>query len=728
MSERIRKLREAHLDLVHTQYREVKDLTILDDETVGEEPIVIRKAKALALLLDETSPIIMDDELIVGLRTLYGPLLEGQNVFGQFDYDLPMEPGTQHCLVYYPKYLTEEEKEEAQKAGIREGSALSHVPFGVEKMLKLGYGGMKEEVLKKLGELKRSASEDSKKIDFLRATLIALEAASKFIARYADEAERLAKETNDSTRRAELKDIANICRWVSVNPPRTFHEALQLFWLARIAHTAENQSCFPIGRFDQYVYPFYERDVEAGRITRDEALELIECLWIKHNFESDLTADTCSNVTLSGQNADGEDVTNEVTYICLDASLDVRLVDPKINVRFHEKSPPELWRRCAKMVKAGMGGFPAFYSDEAVIKGFLRMGMPIADARLYSNDGCQEFIIPGKGDFYTIFANIGLLETLLQLLEKAGEYETFEEFMDAYKKEVSLAVKHAVSIANVRDSAIAEYSPTPLLSATLEGCIENAKDKTEGGTIYNYTGLYARAFANAVNSLAVIRKLVYDDEMVSVFTLTDALAKNWEGYERLRQLAVNNVPKYGNDDDYVDSLGVEVADHFIKEVLKYRNPRDGPYYPGFYVFHHVSQGKLIGATPDGRRAGEAISIHISPTVGTDQSGPISATNSALKIFKLNPPEGSAFDIRFHPSALSGEKGTKDFIAFVKTYMKQGGEQIQFNVVDAKTLRDAQQYPENHRDLIVRVWGFSAYFVTLRPEYQENIIARAEHGL
>jgi formate C-acetyltransferase len=725
--DRIQRLLDAHLNLLHTQHREVKDLTVLDDGKSARESLVVRKAKGLALLLDETASIILDDELIIGLRTVYGSMKAGENITGGFNNNLPVKPATEHRLTYYPNYLTDEELKDAKKEGIREGSVSSHIPFGLQRVLQLGYGGLLEEALQKTKTLEGSP-QSSEKMAFLKAVVLVLQAASRFVFKHVHEAERLAQKTVDPHRRAELKKIAEGCRWISSNPPRSFHEALQLFWFTCIIHKAENQSCLPIGRFDQDLYPFYQTDLDEGVLTRREALELLQCLWIKLNIESDLTTDTCENVTLSGQDSHGNDVTNELTYLCLEASHNLRLPDPKINVRFHQGSPPVLWARCGELVKAGMGGFPSFYNDEAHIAGLMRTGIPLEDARLYCSDGCQEVIIPGKGDFYTTFTSVNFLMELLNVIHKPLEAATFQEFLSEYKTEVAASVKRAVVKGNRRDLAMARYSPVPFLSSTLEGCIESATDKTQGGTFYNLTGCLGQAFINAVNSLAVIKKLVYDDSVLSLTTLRDSLVKNWEGHERLRQLAVNRVPKYGNNDDYVDALAVEIADHFFREALKYHNPRGGRYYPGIFTFHQVAKGKLIGASPDGRKAGTPVTNHLSPAVGTDLNGPTAVINSALKICRLKPPEGAALGIRFHPSALQGESGTKNLISFIETFMAEGGLEVQFNVVDSETLRNAQKTPEAYRNLIVRVWGFSAYFVTLTKEYQEDIIARTAHGL
>jgi len=751
-SGRIEKLKEAHLNLEHTRYRTVEDLSIRDHGDYSGEPIVVRKARGLALLLDETPPIIQDDELIVGLRTIYGPLEEGMNVFRGYG-ELPVNPATRHSLFAYPLYLTDGERVEAEAAGIMEGSCTSHVPFGAEKVLSLGFGGIEEQARKRLEELEAESPRDQAGIDFLRAVIITLQASTRFVIKHAEEAARLARETDDPRRRIELEEISEICRRVSTSPPRSFHEALQLYWLTSVVTSCENQGFIPLGRIDQDLGPFLGRDLERGVLTRDEALELLECLWIKFNIDDDLTTDSCRNIMLSGQDSEGRDATNELTYLCLEASTRLRLTDPKVNVRFHSGSPPELWERCVEMVKLGMGGFPAFYNDEAIIPGLLRMGVPLEDARLYSCDGCQEIIVPGKGDFYPVYTSVNFLEclhhtlgmpsspegeayqavssaavVLQRELAEARSHGSFEDFMEEYEMQIDRAIEDAVSSGNARDSALALYSPVPFLSSTLEGCIENARGKSDGGSTYNFTGCNGQCFPNAVNSLAAIKKLVYDEGEVSLDGLREALEADWARQERLRQRAINRVPKYGNDDAYVDSIGVRVASRFIEGVIGNRNPRGGPYYPGIFTFHHVTKGKSMNASPDGRKARDPVSSHVSPVTGTDASGPTLAINSALKIYALGPPEGSALGLRFHPSAVRGDAGTRNLTSFVKAFMERGGYEIQFNVVDAETLRAAQLDPDSYRSLVVRVWGFSAYFVTLTRSYQDEIIARTAHGL
>ena len=408
---RIERLKEAHLNLEHTKYRTVKDLSIWYHGDYSGESIVVRKAHGLALLLDETPPIILDDELIIGLRTIYGPLQEGMNILGGYA-EVPVNPATRHSLFAYPLYLTDGERAEAEAAGIREGSCTSHVPYGAEKLMSLGFGGIEEQARTRLKGLEAESPRDQTGIAFLRAAIITLQASTSFVLKHADEAARLAQETGDTDRRTELEEISEMCRWVASNPPRSFHEAVQLYWLATVVTNCENQGFIPLGRIDQDLGPILKRDLESGAMTRGDALELLECLWIKLNFDDDLTTDSCRNIMLSGQDSEGRDATNELTYLCLEASANLRLTDPKVNVRFHPGTPSELWERCVEMVKLGMGGFPAFYNDEAIIPGLIRMGIPVEDARLYSCDGCQEIIIPGKGDFYPVYTSVNLLECL----------------------------------------------------------------------------------------------------------------------------------------------------------------------------------------------------------------------------------------------------------------------------------------------------------------------------
>jgi formate C-acetyltransferase len=738
LSDRVSQLLASHLDLSHVQYRTYSKLSIWDQGTDPAEPIVIRKAKALKLLLDETPPIINDNELVVGLRTLYGQAAEDEDFLSGI-YMLPVNPSTDHKRGFYASYLTDEEVHDARGYDIIEGAFTSHVPFGTAMVLKLGIGGVKQKALKRMEDSGNSSAQN----DFLESVVISLDAVSDFILKHAEEANRLAQATADTERREELLRMAESIMMISTGPATSFYEAVQLFWMCTVVMAMESQSCIPIGRLDYDLWPYLEKDLGSGDISLDEAQELVECLWIKLNFETDLTSDSCRNVTIGGTHPDGSDSTNELSYMFLAASDRLRLADPKLNVRFHDGSSERLWKTTVKLIKSGLGGFPAFYCDETIIESLLRMDMSIEDARSYSCDGCQEIIIPGKGDFYPVHTAVNLLELVQQTLgvepaivdpripnvnyPETLDHATFESFFKTYLANMDALIVETVMMGNKRDTGFGMYSPVPFLSATLEGCIENASDKTTGGCTYNWTGCNGQAFATAVNSLAAVKKMVYDEKLINLLELREQLREDWPD-ERLRQYALNRVPKWGNDDDYVDDIAIRVAEHFLKEAGKYDNPRGGPFYPGIFTFHHVSRGLRTSASPDGRVTGDPISTHITPQAGTDKTGPTRTLSSALKIAKLRPPEGTALDFRLHPSAVSGEEGTAKLRSFIETLMKQRGPVVQFNIIDTETLRKAQANPEQYRSLLVRVWGFSAYFTTLTKEYQEEIIARTAHGL
>jgi formate C-acetyltransferase len=507
LTSRVKVLKSAHLNLEHLKYRKsIQKLSIFTDKKVEQEPIVIRKAKALALYLDEMPPLIMKNELIVGSQTLFGPpgvssfsLTSQEERFSKLRYvdaddiggaagmggpESHPEPGrtlpdSSSYTRIFPEYYTKKELEEAEGQGLsRFGLTTGHNVPGYHRVLSLGYKGMREEALTRIQQLQ--AERDSKKIAFLQAIAKVMEAASRYLMRLALKAEILAEENLDLRRRRELEKIAAVCRWISENPPRTFHEALQLFWTTHMI-TKVSQGCIYLGRFDQYIYSFLKEDLDTARLTKEEAQELLECAWIKLNEGNHLSQNSCCNLMLSGQNRVGKDATNELTYMCLDAYDHLELADPKVNVRIHKKSPIELERRCTELIKKG-GSFPALYNDEVIIPALLKIGIPIEDARDYCMDGCQEITIGGKSDFYPVFApQINFLKLVLRALNMRTIFADFSEFLDTYKTAVATAIKRSVMIANRRDAALSKIAPCPFLSATIEGCVNKVKDKTEGG-------------------------------------------------------------------------------------------------------------------------------------------------------------------------------------------------------------------------------------------------------
>jgi len=712
---RTQKLKENLLAGSHWKYRTFKPLNVLDDEDAAEKPLVVRKALAFALMLKEMPIYIQEDELIVGARTLYGR--------GNRAHSGPtFREGNEFSLGYYPRYGMDEEK--SAVAGLAgEGASLSHTAAGYDRVLEKGYGGLIKMAESKAEELRSGSGDIQSRLDFLDAVKIICNAAGKHILCYAD----LAKGMTKTEFSHELEQIAENCRAIAYGTPKTFWQALQLFWFTHVFALMENYSLMAMGCFDRYMYPFYKADIESGRITKEQAQELIECTWIKLNESSDISTDNGLNAVFSGVGPDGQDVTNEISYMCLDATMNLQLVDPQINTRLHKNTPEPFMRKCCELAKLGMG-YPSIFNDDSIIPALQSVGIPFEDACEYCNDGCTEVFISGKSDFYPVFAGQNLLSIFTGTLNRLEKFESFGGFMDAFKEDIANSVTDRFANADERDRALAKISPVPFLSTTLHGCIESAKDKTEGGALYNHTGSIGGGLVNCVNSLAAVRKLVYEDKKVGKQELLDALESNFDGQERLRQMLLADAPKFGNGNGEVDAIAQEVAKFYCDEVLKYENPRGGRYLPGFFQYHYVNTGKGFGATPDGRKAGDSLAVDLSPYLGTSRTGPTGVAQSVSVIDQSLCPLGTSTDIKLHPTALAGEEGTQKFAAFVRTFLAMGNMQLQMNIVDAKMLKDAQEHPEKYKDLVVRVWGFNAYFVTLAKDYQDYIIQRTAQSL
>ena len=725
LSPRVERLLQGLDERTHARYR-VEGKLALPAEQMGE-PIVVRRALGFSLALREMPVFIQEGELLVGGRTLYGPPRERRSeVF----------PGLTGVLSisYFPTYATPAEEE---AAGMPAGAASNHNTIGYGRVLSMGLRELRAFAARRRAELMVEPTgldpdERARRLDFLRAVDICLEATSHLARRYAQLARELSAAAAAPEWGAELAEIAEVCERVAEERPSGFREALQLFLFTRIASMVESYGCMPLGRFDQYLWPFLEADLRAGRIDRQTARELVECLFVKLNEEIDLSStDDCQRIMLSGQTPEGQDATNELTYLCLEAAVRLRLPSPKVGVRLHRGTPPELLRRVVETIRLGVAGLPEIYNDESIIPGLLRFGIPLHDARDYCHDGCAEITIGGKSDFYPIWTGVRHLRVLSEVLDDAPDDSTFEDLLAAYKARLRQAIAEAVERGNARDRALAAISPAPFMSATLVGCIESGLDKTWGGALYNMTGLLGSELVNAANALAAIRQVVYEEGDVSLTQLKAALASDFAGLEgeRLRLRLRNRCPKFGNDDDRVDSLAAEVAELFIREGQSYGNPRGGRYCPGIFDFAgFVTAVKSLGATPDGRRAGESVSGHLAPVGGTDRNGVTANIRSMSRVTSLHPPMGTMFDIKLHPSAIRGEAGAEKLEALIRTFLELDGKALQFNVVDAATLRAAQSEPEKYRDLLVRVWGFSAYFVELSRDFQEHIINRTEHEL
>lgn len=726
--------------------------TIFTEPGVEGLPLPIRKAMAVKLMLENVPVHIHPGELIVGIGFMENPpegdkprsiLPESMSGEGyitgaqkRIATGLDKEPydpvirghsnymaSTKWCV--FPHYATPEEIGEAQRFSLAENSNPGHLQAGNPRLVEHGWTGLKEMAENRMKGIDPATPRGAKQTAFLRSVIIVLDALRDFSLRYSSLAAQNAEAETDPGRKAELLKISGVCRSIAERPPETFQEALQIHWLTHLAN--HTQGAHQMGRFDQYMWPFLERDLEKG-LTEEAAQGLLDSLWFKYASFTDVDADNLQNLILGGQTPDGRDATNPLTHMCLDATDRLGLIDPKVSVRIHRGTPETLLRKTSELIAGGVV-HPGVYNDEAIIPALVKSGIPVEDARDYTNDGCSEILVQGKTNPWAYEARVKLLTCLERVTECLEEYETFEELMAALKQELTLAVTLATSTTNLLQAATPFISPNPLISATLGNCIEKALDLTEGGAVYNSSAVCATGVADTADGLAALKKLVYEEGAVSRKELVEALRSDFEGRERLRLMLLNRAPKFGNDDEYVDSIAAELVEHLSAEVSRHGNPRGGRYILGLFSYGmYIGHGLVTGATPDGRKAGAFISPNFSPAPGRDRKGPFAALKSTTRVDQMLTPNGTALDLTLHPSALRGPQGVEKLMGFLRSFMELGGMQVQFNVADAEVLRAAQAEPEKHRNLTVRLWGFPAYFVRLPREFQDHIIARSDHAL
>ncbi len=725
---RVERLKAKMLKAEHAKHR----IVMPEDWSVKDLPLslVERKAHALKLIFKKMPVFIDEDELIVGSRTVFGCKKTEK---GKKGIDL-----SRLGLAVYPAYATEEEK---LRFGNYEGVSKGHFVPGFRKVLELGIGG----IIKKAGLQLENESLPGKK-NFLKGVIIAYEGISILARRFAVLALELSKGCL-SPRREELHKISAVCRHISTEPPGDFHEALQLYWFIYLGLITENYTGICFGRFDQFMEPYYS-SMPAG-----EAFELLECLLVKLNDQADIKLSHVryagsDNIVISGTTPDGKDATNELTYAVLDGVGKLRLVSPQTNVRIHKNSPEKLVKHACDLARQGLNNM-AFYNDDVIIKSLVSVGFPLEDARDYALDLCQDILIEGKSDFF-LGGEVSMTRVLLDLLDSADENIGFEALLHEYKRAIARKVKAVVKKYNTWESATTAFesakepfpaaggdvkpsfaasmiSPLPFLSATLDNCIEKGLDINRGGLKYRDKGIFLTSPVNAVNSLAAIKKVVFEQKQISLSKLRLAYKSNYEGWEILLHKLLA-APKWGNDDDYVDLLAKDVFEFGLKEILKYRTASGARFLSGIHQPHTALAGKLYAATPDGRRAGEPLPVTLSPANGTDINGPTAVLKSVSKIDPLLCQWNSALTLRFHPIAVRGNEGLAKFKSLLETFFSLGGIELQTNIFDTATLRAAQKEPEKYKTLIVRIWGMSAYFINISREFQEEIISRAEHGL
>jgi formate C-acetyltransferase len=587
----------------------------------------------------------------------------------------------------------------------------------------------------------------------LRAMGTAAGAIIRLAERHAEKAEEMAAHESNPQRQAELRKIADVCRHVPAHAPRDFWEALQAYWFTHLGVISELNTwdSFCPGRLDQHLYPFYEKGLADGTLTRDRAKELLECLWVKFNnqpappkvgvtaAESGTYTDF-ANINNGGLKADGSDGVNELTYLILEVVDEMRLLQPSSNLQLSKKSPERFLKRGIEIIRKGWGQ-PSIFNADLVVEELLRQGKSIEDARSGGTSGCVETGSFGK-EAYILTGYFNLTKVLEITLNngldpRTGKrigldtgdprnFSSFEELFAAYRKQLHRFIEIKVRGNNIIERTYAKYMPAPFLSLLIEDCIAKGKDYNDGGPRYNTTYIMGVGPGSCTDSLAAIRYHVFDRKDVTMAELLEALEANFEGHERTMQVLLNKTPKYGNDDEYADALLTDLFNAFYDEVNGRKNTKGG-YYRVNYLSTtcHVYFGSVTGATPDGRKAYEPLSDGISPVQGADRRGPTAVLKSAAKMDHARTG-GTLLNQKFTPQLLEGEEGIDRLAHLVRSYFRLDGHHIQFNVVSADTLRAAQENPEKYRDLIVRVAGYSDYFCDLTTALQNEIIARTEH--
>ncbi|KHK01733.1 glycyl radical protein [Desulfovibrio sp. TomC] len=746
-----------------------------------DQPIHIRRAKALEKILGQMTIFIQPDEIIVGNQCTKP---RAAPVFPEFsckwledeldrlekrtgDVFLISEAKKATLRALFPYWngkttnelataLMPQAAKEAQKYGVFTVgnyyfNGVGHISVDYAKVLDKGLDGIIAEARSELAGLDMTNPEHLAKITFLDAVIIANQAVIAFAKRFSDLAAGMAAKEADPTRKAELLEIARVCAAVPASPAQTFAEALQSFWFIQLVLQIESNghSISPM-RFDQYLFPYLLRDKDLGI---EKAQELLDLLFIKFN-EINKVRDEGStkafggypmfqNLIVGGVDREGEDATNPLSYMCLQATANTRLYQPSISIRVHSETPRALYEKAAEVTRLGLG-MPAYYNDRFIIPGLLSRGLTREDARDYGIIGCVEPQVGGKTEGWhdAAFFNIAkVLELTLnngvdplsgeRLGPATGDlttFATYDDLMAAYRKQMEYSVRLLVVSDNAVDVAHGQRAPLPFLSSLVDDCIAKGKSLQEGGAHYNFTGPQGVGVANVADSLAALRKLVYEDKALSLGELKAALASDFAGVEgeSLRQMLVNRAPKYGNDEPYADEIAHEGALIYCKEVEKYANPRGGRFQPGLYpVSANVPLGTVVGATPDGRKAGTPLADGVSPVSGMDHSGPTASVKSVTKLDHVIASNGTLLNMKFHPSALKDGQGISNLIAVTETLFNGGGTHIQYNVISKDTLTDAQMHPDNYRGLVVRVAGYSAFFTSLDRSIQDDIISRTE---
>jgi len=733
-------------------------------QTEGE-PTIIRRAKATAYILDHVAITLREDELIAGNRTvkpragIVSPEMDPYWLLKELDA-FPTRPQDRFAIseadkqVYreqlYPywekrsmkDFINGQMSEEVKTATQTQIFSVNQTDKGQGHII-IDYPRLLNNGLDNLLTELQSHTEQQPDNAFYAAALLLLQASQRHILRYASLARQMAEQCSDETRRAELLRIAEISSHNAHHKPQDFYQACQLFWYMNIILQYEsNASSLSLGRFDQYMLPFYQASLNQGQ---DPAFlkELLESLWVKCNdivlLRSTSSAryfagfPTGYTILLGGLTETGRSAVNVLSFLCLDAYQNIRLPQPNLGVRVNEFIDRPFLLKTAETIRLGTG-IPQIFNDEVVVPAFLNRGVSLEDARDYAVVGCVELSIPGRTYGLHDIAMFNLLKVMeLTLLDNEGNASlTYPQLLDQIREKIRHYVRLMAEGSNICDIGHRDWAPVPLLSSFIDDCLQHGKDITEGGARYNFSGVQGIGIANLSDSLFALKGLVFDQQRLSFDELLATLKANFatpEG-EKIRARLINRFDKYGNDIDEVDLISADLLRFYCKEVEQYRNPRGGQFTPGSYtVSAHVPLGAVVGATPDGRYAGEQLADGgLSPMLGQDGQGPTAVLKSVSKLDNYLLSNGTLLNVKFTPSTLEGQQGLNKLADFLGAFTKLKLQHVQFNVVNAETLKEAQARPQDFAGLVVRVAGYSAFFVELSKEIQDDIIRRTAHQL
>jgi len=806
--ERVNRLRTFALETDFTVDHERACLVTDAYQTHADQPQVIKCAEALRHVLNNVTIHIHRDELIVG--EMAAPI-KSAPIFPEFSYNWVVDEMKNHpwkerlhdeyhitkesekrlrALASYWKGGTVEEailsrmsEEETKGTNLGKGvyllnlylfGGVGHTQANYEKLFAHGFGGLKAQVEEKLEALNPVLAEDLKKREFYQAALIALDGASSYLKRYAALARELAGTERDAEWQRELEQIARQCDHVAEHPPRTFREALQLWYMATTMILIEsNGHSISAGRFDQYMYPFYKRDIDSGTATKESIQELIEIGFIKGlwwtKLRDRLTVIANSgrgmggeSLTIGGTDKDGKDASNDLSYMVLDAHAHTRLPTPWIAVRMHKETPRSFKIKTANTIRIGTGQ-PKVFNDQAAVPAMIRAGRDEKDALNYHVVGCVEPDCGGKeygwhDSAYFSIAKVlelaindgrclgcgdhcarwdhcgGLGERLGPQTGSLVDFTSFDQVLASYDRQMKYWVDQMIAGTEIMDMVHQQMKPLSYLSLLIDDCIDKGVDVSAGGAVYNFTGPQAVGVGTVADGLSVIRQLVFEEQRIKGEELLDACENNWNGYEALYALVNSNkVHHYGNDDDYADELARFGADTFCKHVENRPNCRGGSYVPGVYsVSANVAFGLLQWASPEGRKVMEPISDCVGPVhtyAGShDIKGPTAIAKSVTKLDHIRACNGTLLNWKLTPSSVAGEVGRDNLISLIDVYFDRKGMHSQFNILSRETLEDAMKHPENYKHLLVRVAGYSAYFVELSKPLQYDLMGRTDLSL